>query len=70
MDELIRGLATNGPWAMVAGFLLWKVIEAWNKDREQVTLLIGDFRETLQALKASVDHLADQLNQDRRGSKL
>jgi len=69
MDELLKGLATNGPWAMVAGFLLWKVIDAWTADRKQVTTLMGEFRGTLEALKTSVDHLARQFDDGRHMRK-
>lgn len=55
MDEL----AKNGPWAAVAGFLLWTVIKAWNKDRDQVTVLLGEFRVSLEKLATEIHNLGE-----------
>jgi hypothetical protein len=55
-------LAQNGPWAVVAGFLLWTVIKAWNSDRDQVTKLLGDFKDALSGLQKAVEHLTERLD--------
>lgn len=62
MNDFVTELAKSGPWAAVAGFLLWTVIKAWTSDRAQVTELLGEFRTALDGLKSAVDHLADKLN--------
>jgi hypothetical protein len=49
-SQLLTGLASNGPWALVAGFLLWQIMKAWTADRQQVTELLREF-------KASIDEL-------------
>lgn len=61
-DIALEALAQNGPWALVAGFLLWTVIKAWNGDREQVTKLLGDFKDALSGLQKAVEHLTDRLD--------
>lgn len=57
-------LGSSGPWAVVAGFLLWKIIEAWSGDRKQLTALIGDFKATLEGLKTAVEHLTARLDHE------
>ena len=58
-DAFITELAKSGPWAAVAGFLLWTVIKAWNKDREQVTGLLGEFRTSLDKLAQEIHNLGE-----------
>jgi hypothetical protein len=58
----MASLAQNGPWAVVAGFLLWTVIKAWNSDRDQVTKLLGDFKDALSGLQKAVEHLTERLD--------
>ncbi len=58
MDTFLLELAKSGPWAVVAGFLLWKILQAWNSDREQVTLLLSDFRKTLDGVRTEIGNLA------------
>lgn len=53
-------LAKSGPWAGVAGFLLWTVIKAWNKDRDQVTELLGEFRKSLDSLTHQIELLVKE----------
>lgn len=60
-SEVLRSLAQNGPWALVAGLLLWQVLKAWNKDRDQLTTLIMDFKTTLDGLKIAVEHLTERM---------
>ena len=55
--EFIRPLAQNGPWALVAGFLLWTVIKAWNGDRQLTFGLLGDFQKAIEGLVTAVQNL-------------
>ena len=58
MDPFLVELAKSGPWALTAGFLLWKILAAWNADRTQVTQLLGDFRVTLDGVRSEIGNLA------------
>ena len=58
MDQSLIELAKSGPWAVVAGFLLWKVIGAWNTDREQLAQLIGKVEITLNTMSSEIGNLA------------
>lgn len=58
MDTFLLELAKSGPWAVVAGFLLWKIIGAWNSDRAQVTQLIGKVEITLNNMSSEIGNLA------------
>jgi hypothetical protein len=55
--ELIKGLANNGPWAAVAGLLLWQVIKAWTEDRKTASILMSEFRASIDALRVNVEAL-------------
>jgi len=66
LSEFLRSFGANGPWAAVAGLLLWKILGAWSEDRKQLTELITDFKTTLDGLKVAVEHLTDRLNNERR----
>lgn len=54
-SNALNELAKSGPWALVAGILLYTVIQAWNKDRNQVTTLLGEFRVSFIEFKASIE---------------
>jgi hypothetical protein len=58
MDTFLLELAKSGPWAVVAGFLLWKIIGAWTADRAQVTQLIGKVEITLNNMSSEIGNLA------------
>lgn len=58
MDTFLLELAKSGPWAVVAGFLLWKIIQAWNSDRAQVNQLISEFKTTLDSVSHEIGNLA------------
>lgn len=63
MDQsFLVELGKSGPWAAVAGFLLWQVIRAWDRDRNQVTELLRDFSTTLDGLKHEIHNLAETQN--------
>jgi hypothetical protein len=60
MSEVaIQELAKSGPWAVVSGLLLWTIIKAWNKDREQVTELLRDFRQSIEKLTVEIHRLGE-----------
>ncbi|TXH58826.1 MAG: hypothetical protein E6Q97_01180 [Desulfurellales bacterium] len=48
-------LGKSGPWAMVAGILLYTVITAWKQDREKLLPFFNTLNETLILFKAAVD---------------
>lgn len=56
-ETLFNSLASNGPWAITAGFLLYQVITAWTNDRKQITTLLTDFKDALHDLKIAVEDL-------------
>jgi hypothetical protein len=56
-ETIITSLAANGPWAATAGFLLLHVIKAWTNDRQQLTDLLTEFKDTLTALTHAVQNL-------------
>ena len=61
MDEMYKSLASNGPWALVALFLLNQVIRAWTNDRSQLTVLLGDFKSALYSLTSAVEGLRSEI---------
>ena len=61
MDEFWKGLAENGAWALVAGFLLHTVIKAWAADRAQMVVLMTEFKDALYALKSAVEEMNRRL---------
>jgi hypothetical protein len=61
-DTLLSGLASNGPWAAMAGFLLWQLLKAWQGDRQQLTDLLSSFKGALDSLKEAVEHLTNRLD--------
>lgn len=64
MDPFLTELAKSGPWALVAGLLLWRVLAAWTADRAQVTQLLGEFRLTLDRFGDKIDKLAQAIDRD------
>lgn len=69
MNELLTEVGKSGPWAGVAGFLLWTVIKAWDGDRRALTALLGEFKQTLEGLRSAVEHLSDRLERVERIEK-
>lgn len=61
MDDFFKSLAENGPWALVAGFLLHQVIKAWTTDRNQLNGLLTDFKDALISLKGAVEDLKSEI---------
>ncbi|MGV3613851.1 MAG: hypothetical protein ACO1SV_00830 [Fimbriimonas sp.] len=58
-------LGKSGPWALVAGVLLWTVIKAWNADRATVMEVLPQFRDAIVALKNSVEQNTETHRQNR-----
>lgn len=59
----LNDLASNGPWALMAGVLLYYIIKSWTQDRAQVTALLGEFRHALDRLTDAVESLHDKMKQ-------
>lgn len=47
-------LGKSGPFAVVAGFLLWVVINAWKEDRTKVLPVLTTVTDILKDLKSAV----------------
>jgi hypothetical protein len=60
-SNILPTLAANGPWAVMAGLLLYQVMKAWTADRQQVTELLGGFRSSIEKLASTLDHIADEI---------
>ena len=59
-NQLLTGLANNGPWALAAAYLLKKVLDAWAGDRAQLVTLMTEFKATLDTLGLAVRDLASE----------
>jgi hypothetical protein len=49
--ELVRGFSNNSPWAAMAGFLMWQIIKAWQKDREDIPKALAELTEAINGLR-------------------
>lgn len=63
-SELLKALGQNGPWAIMAGFLLLRVIKQSDAYQKQNAELLSEFKPILLGLKTAVDELKDEI---RRG---
>lgn len=61
MDELVKSIGANGPWALAAGFLLQQVIKAWSADRAQLNELLTEFRKSLDGLTSAMEALKEEI---------
>lgn len=61
LNELMEMMATHGPVAIIAGFLIWQVVKAWGSDRAALISMLTEFRETLDGLKRAVERLSERL---------
>ena len=61
----MRGLATNGPWALVSGWLIWEILKAWGSDRAQLATVLTEMRTALAGLQTAVDRLREELESPR-----
>ena len=64
--SFLTELGKSGPWALVAGFLLWMVIKAWNQDRAQVTQLMGSFQQSIDKLTTEIHGLVSAVTDQMR----
>jgi len=71
--SFLTELGKSGPWALVAGFLLWMVIKAWNQDRAQVTQLMGSFQQSIDKLTTEIHGLVsavtEQIKEDQKARR-
>lgn len=56
-SDILTGLGNNGPWAAVAGILLWQLLKERAADREERTKILGEVNATLGKLSTAVDGL-------------
>lgn len=61
MDTFLLELAKSGPWALVAGFLLWQIIRDKAADRETMVKFMTDFQNTQNAIVGEVRDIARSL---------
>lgn len=61
METVWKSFAENGPWAMVAGFLLFQVMKAWSADRTQLNDLLTGFKDALLKLTDAVEDLRSEI---------
>lgn len=64
--SFLNELGKSGPGALVAGFLLWTVIKAWNQDRAQVTQLMGSFQQSIDRLTVEIHELVKAVTEPMR----
>ena len=62
-EGFLTELAKSGPWALVAGLLLLVVIRAWTKDRDQLTGLLGEFKDVLREIRVAVTANTSAVNE-------
>lgn len=60
--DAIKTLAANGPWAVMAGFLLWTILKAWTGDRNALTDLMSSFKTSIDGLREAVEYLTIRLD--------
>jgi hypothetical protein len=58
MDPVLIELAKSGPWAVVAGWLLWQAFKEKAADRETMKTFMYDFRVTLDGVRTEIGNLA------------
>jgi len=70
---MVQALAVHGPFALVAGVLMWQVLKAWQSDRDTIVGLMTEFRQALTGVQHALTRLADQMEcgpeRPRRGEK-
>lgn len=67
IEDITQSFAQNGPWAVAAGFLLHQVIKAWTNDRQQLIVLLTEFKDAMTALKMAVNELREEMRDLRNG---
>ena len=61
MDTFLIELAKSGPWAVVAGFLLWQLLRDKAADRDTMIKFMTDFQGTQNAIVGEVRDIARSL---------
>lgn len=68
LSIFLQSLGASGPWAVLAGFLLIKIIEAWQGDRatmlpilQQLTPVLTEVRDSNKLLVGSNEHVVTAL---------
>lgn len=61
MDPVLIELAKSGPWAAVAGLLLWQLLKDKASDRETMVKFMTTFQETQNAIVGEVRDIARSL---------
>lgn len=56
-NDLVQALLSNGPWAVMAGFLLLKILSAWEKDRSSRDTVLIEFKKGIDGLTEVVKDL-------------
>jgi hypothetical protein len=54
VNEVLRSLAGNGPWAALAGFLLWYVLRAWEQERKEQAVVLRSIAQSVIMLQSAV----------------
>jgi len=66
LETLMQGLAANGPWALMAGFLLLRILKAWDGDRQQAMNLLTQFQATMQKQSEALEELTSAVRSLRQ----
>ena len=69
LDKFFTSLADNGPWALVAGFLIWWLIKNADKTQTLLISVLTDFRGAIDRLTTSVDKLGERMDDLERRHK-
>lgn len=56
--EVVKGLGQNGPWAAMAGLLLWQLLKDRSADRTLLVSLLTDFKAAIVNLESSIRELS------------
>ena len=64
-NDLIKALLSNGPWAVMAGFLLLKILSAWEKDRISRDTVLIEFKRGIDGLADVVRDLKHAIERPR-----
>lgn len=66
MDSFLTELAKSGPWALVAGFLMWSLVKERQTFQSKVTDILADFKDALVTNTHAIEKLIDRLDVDVR----
>jgi hypothetical protein len=66
LETLMQGLAANGPWALMAGFLLIRILKAWDGDRQQALKLMTEFHNSMEKQSEALYELTEAVRALRK----